>query len=222
MYLFLFRFFHHFGQTQFNLQDYLFSTCIHFFISSFLLVCIITPTFPFLLPFSSHCFLPFYPVGLKWSPQLLVYYLYLFRESKRTKTDNEKWFKWCRQSAHQATHNQYMPPRGCDGSRQSTGSSVGYLCYSSSWSVYPHGTKSVCISLPWEHYSQNMIPNASQLFPQGPILKRAIHFKMEEKTKWNVVSPLVRGGKSSFDYVWVSHHTDPCLLFSSSTYVITL
>lgn len=26
-----------------------------------------------------------------------------------------------------------------------------------------------------------MIPNASQLFPQGPILKRAIHFKIGGK-----------------------------------------
>ena len=46
-----------------------------------------------------------------------------------------------------------------------------------------------------------MIPNASQLFPQGPILKRAIHFKIGGKNPVECGLASGKGWKSSFDYV---------------------
>ena len=57
-----------------------------FSVSSFLSVCIITLPFPRLLPSPSHCFPPFHPVGLKWSPRLLASYLFLFLREQEDKT----------------------------------------------------------------------------------------------------------------------------------------
>lgn len=214
MYLFLFRFFPSFWpKRNFNASRlsifhlytllYIFLSIGVYYYSHFSL-----PS-TFLIPLFSS----FYPVGLKWSPQLLVYYLYTLR-SKRIKTDNEKWFKWCRQSTHKpplivyASEGMWWEPSIYWFFSRLPVLLFQLVCVST-W------CKSVCISLPWEHYSQNMIPNASQLFPQGPILKRAIHFQDGGKNQVECECRLWRGGKSSFDYVWVSHHTDPCLLFSS-------
>lgn len=78
-------------------------TFIDFYLPFYLNV--LLTLFPFFVHFSSHCFLPFHPVGLKCSPLLSYQFIIFssFSTSKRTKNDKEKWFKRSRQSCHQPT-----------------------------------------------------------------------------------------------------------------------
>ena len=170
---------------QFNLQDSLFFN-FYRFLSSFLFICI-THTFPLSFYFS-HFTVFFLSILLVWYGLLFsVTSLLPFplskrvREQKMTKRND---LNDSGNSAHKPTQLVYVPEGLCDGTfNLLTIPSVGYLCYSCSWSVNPHGTESMCILLHWVHFSYNMTPNASQLFPQGPISKTAIHFKTGEKSE---------------------------------------
>lgn len=90
-------------------------------------------------------------------------------------------------SAHQPTHNPFTPLRGRVMGAVSLLVLQLVTCAPLASGLCTHMVFKVCASYCLESiihmHIHNMIPNASQLFLQGPMLKRAIHSKIAGKNR---------------------------------------
>lgn len=138
------------------------------FQSSFLVVGT-THTFRVLLPFSSHCF--FLSILRVWMRSLPRLPARLFLPLRGW--GNQNWQRemiWMMQAVLPTNPlDKHMLGGWCDGKRQSLGPSASEPRYSCQRPARPCGTEGTHSPLPWVHFSYNVAPNSSHLFPPGPI-----------------------------------------------------